>query len=53
MTANPFRLHIERVRSVAVNIARSLMRAGREVDMLVIELAALFHDLYAPCFLPS
>lgn len=45
------RLHVKRVHSAAVKIARSLQRTGNQVDLLAVELAALFHDLYAPCLL--
>lgn len=44
-----FRLHVQRVRSVATSLARTLQSSGKKVDLQVVELAALFHDLYAPC----
>lgn len=39
--------HVHRVRLMAVNLTRcdSLKRSEQPVDMLVVELAALFHDL--------
>lgn len=39
------RLHVQRVRALALRIARSTEAEGA-IDMLVVELAALFHDLH-------
>lgn len=42
---------VQRVRGNAVNIARSL--ADRNPDMLVVELAAILHDILDKKYLPS
>ena len=38
--------HVDRVRRTALSIASQLVSDGAAIDMLVLELAALFHDLY-------
>ena len=38
------RLHVQRVRDLALKLARSLA-ATEQIDMLVVEIAALFHDM--------
>ena len=45
-------LHVERVRKLALRIARSESR-GTEIDFVVVELASLFHDLYDAKYLVS
>lgn len=39
------RLHVQRVRSLALRLAADLIADGRTVDICVVNLAALFHDL--------
>ncbi|KAF9586705.1 hypothetical protein BGW38_008628 [Lunasporangiospora selenospora] len=38
-------LHVDRVRRQALKIAREEIKASREVDLELVELAALFHDI--------
>lgn len=41
------RLHVSRVRATAMKLARTMAQnESRKVDLLVVELAALFHDLH-------
>lgn len=45
--------HVDRVRKLSLAIARSLAQAGPSPDLLVVELAALFHDLIDAKYLPA
>ena len=41
------RLHVSRVRATAIKLARTLaLDESNKIDLLVVELAALFHDLH-------